>query len=64
MVWDGTDLDGNAVPEGEYTLFVESAREHGPYSITSGQVLVGSQGSSVTLTDDGELSALTATVAA
>lgn len=64
VVWDGTDLDGNAVPEGEYTLFVESAREHGPYSVTSGQILIGSQGSSVTLTDNGELSGLTATIAA
>ncbi len=64
VAWDGTDLDGNAVAEGEYTLYVESAREHGPYSITSAPILVGPQGSSVTLADNGELSGLTATIAA
>ncbi len=63
VAWDGTDLDGNPVPEGEYTLYVESAREHGPYSITSAPILIGPQGSSVSLADNGELSGLTATVA-
>ena len=64
VAWDGTDVSGQLVAEGEYTLYVESAREHGPYSITSASVLIGPQGSSVTLADNGELSGLTATVAA
>lgn len=64
VAWDGTDVDGQPVAEGEYTLYVESAREHGPYSITSAPILIGPQGSSVTLADNGELSGLTATIAA
>lgn len=64
VAWDGTDVDGQPVVEGEYTLYVESAREHGPYSITSAPILIGPQGSSVTLADNGELSGLSATIAA
>ena len=28
-VWDGKDADGKPLPPGEYTVFVEAAREHG-----------------------------------
>ena len=62
VVWDGTDTDGNSVDPGEYVLFVEAAREHGPYSITSTSITLGSAAFSVTLADEGELSSLTATL--
>jgi thiamine biosynthesis lipoprotein ApbE len=32
-IWDGKDDHGKAVPDGEYTLFIEAAREHGTYQI-------------------------------
>ena len=62
VVWDGTDIDGNLVAQGDYVLYVEAAREHGPYEITSSPITVSNDGFSVTLADDGELSALSATM--
>jgi hypothetical protein len=62
LVWDGTDLDGNAVAQGDYVVWVEAAREHGPYGVTSATISITDGGATVTLPDDGELSALTATL--
>lgn len=64
VVWDGTDLDGNKIAQGDYVLYVEAAREHGPYEITSTPLTIGTEGFSVALPDNGELSALTATLTA
>jgi hypothetical protein len=64
VVWDGTGLDGQPVPAGDYVLFIEAAREHGPYSITSAPITVDGSSFQVALADDGELSAATATMAA
>lgn len=64
VVWDGTDLDGDKVAQGEYVVFVEAAREHGPYEITSTPVTIGSAGFSVQIPDNGELTGLTATLTA
>ena len=61
VVWDGTDLDGGTVAAGQYVVYIESAREHGPHSITAVEVTLGNDGFSVTLRDDGELSSATAT---
>jgi hypothetical protein len=61
VAWDGTGLDGELVPQGDYVLFVEAAREHGPYEITSQQVAVGTEAFIVALPDDGELANLSAT---
>ena len=33
LVWDGKDDSGKWVDQGEYTLFVEAAREHGTYQL-------------------------------
>lgn len=55
VVWDGSGLDGAPVTQGEYVLFVEAAREHGPYEITSQQITIGSDAFTVALTDNGEL---------
>ena len=62
VVWDGTGLDGQPVAAGEYVLFVESAREHGPHSITSSTFTISDSGFSVSIPDAGELSGLSATL--
>ena len=49
------------VAAGQYVVYIESAREHGPHSITAVEVTLGNDGFSVTLRDDGELSSATAT---
>lgn len=61
LVWDGRDAAGNPVAQGDYVLLVESAREHGPHQVTSADISLGSEGFTVTLPDDGELTALSAT---
>lgn len=64
VAWDGTDLDGNDVPAGDYVLNVESAREHGPTSFTSTPISLAGEAISVSLEDDGELSAIAASIEA
>ena len=64
VAWDGTGLDGQLVAPGEYVLFVESAREHGPHSITSAPFTANGGGFTLDLPSVGELSGLKATVAA
>lgn len=63
VAWDGTDADGKAVPQGDYILYIESAREHGPHSITSGTITISDDGSVISLADDGELSGASAELA-
>ncbi len=63
VVWDGTDAEGNIVAQGDYVVCVESAREHGPRSLSTGAITVGASGFSTTLPDDGELSAVTVNLA-
>lgn len=58
LVWDGTDENGVVVAAGQYTIFVETAREKGPYSISSAQITVGSGAYSITIPNNGELSGL------
>jgi hypothetical protein len=60
VVWDGTDLAGDAVAQGDYVLYIEAAREHGPYEITSTPITVGDEGFTVALADNGELTGATA----
>ena len=62
VAWDGTDADGNPVAQGDYVLFVEAAREHGPYEITSTPITIGNDGFTVSLADNGELADLSATL--
>ncbi len=64
VVWDGTDSDGNPVAAGEYVLNIESAREKGPTSYTSGTVVISDDGFTIDLDDDGELSAASAVLTA
>lgn len=36
--WDGKNEEGNPVPEGNYTVYIEVAREHGTYQIMKQEV--------------------------
>ena len=38
LIWDGKDNHGNQLGGGEYTLFIEAAREHGTYQSIRRQV--------------------------
>lgn len=60
VLWDGLDAAGIRAPQGDYVVFIESAREHGPNSLTSAAMSLGSAAVDVSLPDDGELSAATA----
>ena len=61
VVWDGTDVDGNVVPKGNYVLCIEAAREHGPYEVATGPITIGTDGFTTTLADNNELSAMVVT---
>lgn len=41
VIWDGKDDLGKPVPAGEYTLYIDSAREHGTYQNIRTPVKVG-----------------------
>lgn len=58
LSWDLTGSDGAAVPAGTYTLWIEAVREHGPYSVTSGEVSLNGSAAKIALQNDGELSAI------
>ncbi len=58
VVWDGT-VNGDPVPAGTYNIYIESAREEGPVSLTSATVVLNGTLPSTTLPDDGELSSAT-----
>ncbi|MFM7535548.1 MAG: DUF2271 domain-containing protein [Acidimicrobiales bacterium] len=62
VAWNGAGADGKPVPAGNYVLFVEAAREHGPYEITSAPITIGPAGFTIPLTDKGELTKLSATL--
>ena len=55
VAWDGTDLSGSPVPQGDYVVYIEAAREHGPYSITSAPIVIADTSFSTDLDDDGEI---------
>lgn len=60
VVWDGTDLEGNPVAYGDYIVYIEAAREHGPYSITSTPISIADAAFSTPLADEGEIVAASA----
>jgi len=64
VAWDGADADGQPIAPGTYRLFVEAAREDGPYELTSADVVFSGQTFAVSLPDDGELSAVSARLVA
>lgn len=61
VVWDCRDVYGERVVADEYVLCVESAREHGSRSFVSGPIMLAAEGFTVSLADDGELSAVAVT---
>jgi hypothetical protein len=56
LSWGMTDMDGAPVEAGEYYVCIESAREHGPYSLIRSAVTIEAGMGSVELPADGELS--------
>jgi FAD:protein FMN transferase len=54
-VWDGTDDQGKFVKQGKYTLYIEAAREHGTYQLTSATVAVGAKKQEGTLKGNAEI---------
>ena len=58
-VWDGRDEKGALVKQGTYSVFVEAAREKGPYEVVSEQIVIGSSSFSKKLADNGELQHVT-----
>jgi hypothetical protein len=43
VIWDGKDDHGRLLDAGEYTLYIEAAREHGTYQIMSKQATLADQ---------------------
>ena len=41
VLWDGTDQQGQPVPNGHYTLYIEAAREHGSRSLVRQDIVLG-----------------------
>ncbi|MEZ5139326.1 MAG: DUF2271 domain-containing protein [Acidimicrobiales bacterium] len=64
VAWDGTDLAGARAAPGTYTVWIEAAREHGPHSITSASIDLGTSGAEAAMPDADELSAASATYSA
>lgn len=54
--WDGNDANGSKVSAGDYYVCVESAVEHGNYSLVREQVTLGDSSMEKTLADNGDLS--------
>lgn len=57
VTWDGVTETGARAPAGTYRVFVEAAREHGPYELVQHDVTLGSKAASFDLGPSGELSA-------
>lgn len=55
--WDLTDADGKAVGDGDYVLCIEATREHGPYSLITQKVALGSKAIAQDLSANSELTA-------
>lgn len=62
VAWDGTDLTGSPLAAGDYVLYIEAAREHGPYSVTSVPITLDGGPLSVAIPENGELTTASAEV--
>lgn len=58
--WNSKGLDGKSL-QGAHKLWIEAAREHGPHSVTSGSITLGTP-TKVTIPGNGELSSATVTI--
>ena len=60
LKWDGTNVNGQRVAQGDYVLCIEAAREHGPYSLITGNITAADKKASFTFPDNTELVGATA----
>jgi hypothetical protein len=58
VAWDGLNADGSPVPFGTYDVYVEAAREKGPYQFVKTQVTIGETPFVKPGTPSGELTAI------
>lgn len=56
VAWDLTDSSGKAVSDGTYVLCIEATREHGPYSLVTGNLTLKGKSLTQDLDASGELS--------
>jgi hypothetical protein len=61
VVWNGTDENGQPVSQGDYVVYIEAAREDGPYELISQPVAIGTVAFDDRLTPKGELTAASIT---
>lgn len=59
LSWDGKDSKGVLLPQGEYYVNIESAREHGPYALIREKVKLGSAALSSTGDQSGDIGNVT-----
>jgi hypothetical protein len=59
VVWDGKNDRGALVDQGEYTLFIEAARQHGTYQLITQKLKIGTRPFSDTLTGNIEIKGAT-----
>lgn len=57
--WDGTVAGGGRATAADYYICIESAREHGTYSLVREKVALGSAATTKSLADSGDLSKIT-----
>jgi hypothetical protein len=55
VVWDGKNADGAYVPNGTYNVYVEAAREKGPYQFVKHTVTINGEAFSQTASPSGDL---------
>jgi len=61
VVWDGKDASGQKMPQGEYLLFIECAREKGPYEVISQPLTIAAVPASASPSGKGEISKVSMT---
>ncbi len=61
LVWNGRNDDGKLVPQGNYIVSIEAAREHGTYGLLRETVAVGARPVAKTLGANVEIKAANAT---
>ena len=58
VAWDGKNADGDYVKNGKYSVYVEAAREKGPYQFVKIDITVAGSTVTVAGTPNGELTAV------
>ncbi len=57
LKWDGRDAQGHPLPPGDYTLFIEAAREHGTHQVMKHGFSLPTAAGRAALPGNGEISA-------